>query len=248
MFRTPPRRKLDASDAPIVAQAVSDAARSARTRSRLELGRGGPLVVVLHGWGSHAARFGNFIAPLRAAGFSVIGIDAPAHGASPGRISDLPFSRRLAEVLRTHEPVHAVIGHSLGGGAIAHACSRRRREFHPQKICLFGVPSDMDYILESFAMMLGLKPRALAALRAHFEKKFGRSARDISVAAAAPQRARARAGGARRRRQRRAVRAGRRAGRGDSGRAVASTQGLGHSGGLRDAATIERVMAFLRGS
>ena len=36
----------------------------------------------------------------------------------------------------------------------------------------------MDYILESFAMMLGLKPRALATLRARFARKFGRTARD----------------------------------------------------------------------
>ena len=64
-------------------------------------------------------------------------------------------------MLRVHQPVHAVIGHSLGGAATL-TMFAETKEFLPRRICLFGVPSDMDYILESFAMMLGLKPRAMA--------------------------------------------------------------------------------------
>jgi pimeloyl-ACP methyl ester carboxylesterase len=201
--------------------------------------------VLLHGWGSHAARFATFVAPLRAAGFSVIGIDAPAHGTSPGRLSDLPrFRDSLAEVLRRHAPVHAVIGHSLGGGAVLTVLAETA-EYHPRKICLFGVPSDMDYILGSFAMMLGLKYAARASLRERFAAHFGRSAADISVAAAATS-----------------VRMPVLIVHDEEdnvapitqGAALAAaiphaimwrTQGLGHSGALRDAATIERVVRFL---
>jgi pimeloyl-ACP methyl ester carboxylesterase len=246
MFLTPPRRRLDPDDAPIVAQAVRTLVPvGADAFTKWTWGEGAPVVVVLHGWGSHAARFGNFIAPLRAAGYTVVGIDAPAHGASPGRTSDLPrFRDSLAAVLRAHEPVHAVIGHSLGGAATLTVLAESR-ECLPRKICLFGVPSDMDYILESFAMMLGLKPRALAKLRERFERKFGRSARDISITAAAPH-----------------VRIpvlvvhdeednvaplaqGNALAAAIPGARVLLTRGLGHSGGLRDAATIERVVEFL---
>ena len=247
MFLTPPRRQLDASDAPIVAQAVRTLVPiGADAFTKWTWGEGAPVVVVLHGWGSHAARFGDFIAPLRAAGYTVVGIDAPAHGASPGRQSDLPrFRDSLAEVLRTHQPVHAVIGHSLGGAATLTVLAETQ-EFHPNKICLFGVPSDMDYILESFAMMLGLKPRALAKLRERFARRFGRGAREISIAAAAPH-----------------VRIpvmvvhdeednvaplaqGTALVSAIPGAILVLTKGLGHSGGLRDPATIERVVAFLR--
>jgi len=247
MFLTPPRRKLDPDDAPIVAQAVRTLVPVGDDAfTKWTWGEGAPVVVVLHGWGSHAARFGNFIAPLRAAGFTVVGIDAPAHGASPGRRSDLPrFRDSLVAVLRAHEPVHAVIGHSLGGAATLTVLAETR-EFHPRKICLFGVPSDMDYILESFAMMLGLKARALAKLRERFERRFGRKASDISIAAAAPH-----------------VRVpvlvvhdeednvaplaqGSALAASIPGAHVHLTRGLGHSGGLRDAATIERVVAFLK--
>ncbi|HTU67822.1 MAG TPA: alpha/beta fold hydrolase [Steroidobacteraceae bacterium] len=247
LFMTPPRRRLDATDAPVVAQAVRSVVPiGADSFTQWTWGDEAPVVVVLHGWGSHAARFGDFIAPLRAAGYRVVGIDAPAHGVSPGRQSDLPrFRDSLIAVLRAHRPVHAVIGHSLGGAATLTVLAETQ-EFHPGRICLFGVPADMDYILESFAMMLGLRPRAMAKLRERFERQFGRSARDISIAAAAPH-----------------VRIPTLVVHDEEdnvaplaqGQALAAaiphatmhlTKGLGHSGALRDAATIERVIAFLR--
>ena len=246
LFLTPPRRKVEPADAPIIAQAERATLRCGADRFTVwHWGQGGPCVVLLHGWGSHAARFATFVAPLRAAGFSVIGIDAPAHGTSPGSLSDLPrFRDSLAEVLRRHAPVHAVIGHSLGGGAVLTVLAETA-DYHPKKICLFGVPSDMDYILGSFAMMLGLKYAARASLRERFAAHFGRPAAAISVAAAAASRAHAGAHRSRRGRQRRADRAGNRARRRHSSRHMWRTQGLGHSGALRDAATIERVVRFL---
>jgi pimeloyl-ACP methyl ester carboxylesterase len=247
MFLTPARRRVEAGDAPVLATANKRRLRAGPHHFvAWQWGDTAPWVVLLHGWGSHAARFGNFIAPLRAAGFSVIGIDAPAHGDSPGRQSDLlRFRDCLAEVLRTHSPVHAVVGHSLGGGALLTVLAETR-EHHPDKICLFGVPSDMDYILESFAMMLSLEEPARANLRKRFARRFGRNARDISVAAAAPH-----------------VRVPVLVVHDDEdnvapiaqGMAVAAalpgatllrTQGFGHSGALRDPATIERVVEFLR--
>jgi pimeloyl-ACP methyl ester carboxylesterase len=246
MFLTPARRRVEAGDAPILAEARKRLLRAGTHHFvAWQWGDEAPWVVLLHGWGSHAARFGNFIAPLRAAGFSVIGIDAPAHGESPGRQSDLlRFRDCLAEVLRTHSPVHAVVGHSLGGGALLTVLAETR-EHHPERICLFGVPSDMDYILESFMMMLGLQPPAHDLLKQRFEKRFGRPAKAISVAAAAPS-----------------VRIPVLVVHDDDdnvepieqGLAVAAalpsatllrTRGLGHSGALRDPQTIDEVVRFL---
>jgi pimeloyl-ACP methyl ester carboxylesterase len=247
MFLTPPRRAIDPVDAAAMARAQKSTLRFGAEEFTLwKWDHGGPVVVLLHGWGSRCSRFGNFIEPLRIAGFSVIGIDAPAHGESRGNTADLPrFRESLAQVLRLHEPIHAVIGHSLGGGAVLTVLAETA-DHHPKKICLFGVPGDMDYILESFAMMLGLKPPALADLRARFTRKFGRSASEISVTAAAP-----------------AVRVpvmvvhdeddtvapfaqGAALAAAVPGARLLVTRGFGHSGALRDAATIERVVEFLK--
>ena len=247
MFLKPPRRKVEPADAPIIALARRSTMRCGGDRFTVWIWEHpGPSVVLLHGWGSHAARFADFVAPLRAAGYAVIGIDAPAHGTSPGQFSDLPrFRDSLAEVLRANEPIHAVIGHSLGGGAVLTVLAETA-DHHPKKICLFGVPSDMDYILESFAMMIGLRPPALENLRARFTAKFGRPASAVSVAAAAPR-----------------VRIpvlvvhdeddnvapitqGAALAQAISGAVMWRTRGFGHSGALRDPATIQRVIEFLR--
>jgi pimeloyl-ACP methyl ester carboxylesterase len=247
MFLMPPRRKLDPADAPILARARRATLKCGKDHFAIyHWDHAGPPVVLLHGWGSHAARFADFVAPLHAAGFSAIGIDAPAHGTSPGRFSDLPrFRDSLAEVLRAHEPIHAVIGHSLGGGAVLTVLAETA-DHHPKKICLFGVPSDMDYILGSFAMMLGLQAAAQANLRARFRQRFGRPASAVSVAAAAPS-----------------VRIpvlvvhdeddnvapiAQGATLADSipGAILWRTRGFGHSGALRDPATIRRVIEFLK--
>ena len=134
LFMTPPRRRVDPEDAPIVAQATRLSLRAGADEFTIwRWDAPGPTVVLIHGWGSHAARFGSFIAPLRAAGFSVIGIDAPAHGESPGRLSDLPrFRDSLAAVLRAHDPIYAVIGHSLGGGAVLTVLAETA-EYHPRE-------------------------------------------------------------------------------------------------------------------
>ena len=249
MFLKPPRRKVEPADAPILALAKRSTMRCGGDRFTVwNWENSGPSVVLLHGWGSHAARFADFVAPLRAAGYSVIGIDAPAHGTSPGRFSDLPrFRDSLAEVLRAHEPIYAVIGHSLGGGAVLTVLAETA-DHHPKKICLFGVPSDMDYILQSFAMMLGLKPPAMDNLRARFRLRFGRTAKSVSISAAAPsvripvlvvhdeddnvapiEQGTALAGAI-------------------PGAQLWRTRGFGHSGALRDPATIQRVIEFLDGN
>jgi pimeloyl-ACP methyl ester carboxylesterase len=95
-------------------------------------------------------------------------------------------------------------------------------------------------------MMLGLSEPAREHLGRRFTKKFGRSARDISVAAAAPH-----------------VRMpvlvihddgdtvapiaqGLALAAAIPGATLYRTQGLGHSGALRDPAIIERVVNFLK--
>ncbi|MBA8886745.1 pimeloyl-ACP methyl ester carboxylesterase [Dokdonella fugitiva] len=77
-----------------------------------------PYVLLSHGWSSHATRFLPWIAPLREAGYAVVGFDQVGHGRSSGRRATLPdFAAVLAEIARRHGPSAAVIGHSLGGAA-----------------------------------------------------------------------------------------------------------------------------------
>lgn len=79
----------------------------------------GPTVLLMHGWGSYAGRWRTIGLALREAGFTIVALDGPAHGASSGTRASLPeFAQALAAVQRHLGDVHAVVGHSLGAAAI----------------------------------------------------------------------------------------------------------------------------------
>ncbi|MDO8249932.1 MAG: alpha/beta fold hydrolase [Rhodoferax sp.] len=95
-----------------------------------------PAVLVMHGWGANASLMLPAVAPLHAAGFSVLLIDARCHGASDDEaFTSLP---RFAEDIEAgldwlqQQPWVdarrlAVIGHSVGAGA-ALLCATRRHD------------------------------------------------------------------------------------------------------------------------
>ena len=187
LFLTPPRRKIEAIDRPIVARA---------TKFRLAVGSGqvaglmwnapqiaanAPAALLLHGWGSHAARFGSFVDPLLAAGFRVLAIDAPAHGESTGRRSDLPqFREALRAAIDGHGPVSAIIAHSLGAAAAVWLLAEEPRE-ELASLVTIGMPRDIDYMLESFSLVLGLTPEVLGLLRDYVARRTTELAADFSV-------------------------------------------------------------------
>jgi pimeloyl-ACP methyl ester carboxylesterase len=85
-----------------------------------------PAVLVMHGWGSNAAMMLPVVAPLRAAGFAVLLLDARCHGRSDDE--DFASMPRFAEDiaaglawLRRRPGIDAgrvaLIGHSVGAGA-----------------------------------------------------------------------------------------------------------------------------------
>jgi pimeloyl-ACP methyl ester carboxylesterase len=82
----------------------------------------GPTVLLVHGWGGHAGQMTPFVEPLLDAGYRVVAIDMPAHGASDGKLSSVVhFSIAIRQAARYFGRVHGVITHSLGGGGLVHA-------------------------------------------------------------------------------------------------------------------------------
>ena len=95
-----------------------------------------PAVVVMHGWGANASLMLPAAAPLHAAGFAVLLLDARCHGASDDE--DFTSLPRFAEDIETgldwlkQQPGVdgarlAIMGHSVGAGA-ALLCAARRTD------------------------------------------------------------------------------------------------------------------------
>jgi pimeloyl-ACP methyl ester carboxylesterase len=111
-----------------------------------------PAVVVMHGWGANASFMLPVVAPLHAAGFAVLLIDARCHGESddepftslPRFAQDIEAGLDWLHLQKNVDPSRlTVMGHSVGAGA-ALLCATRRSDVravvslsafaHPQEI------------------------------------------------------------------------------------------------------------------
>jgi pimeloyl-ACP methyl ester carboxylesterase len=129
----------------------------------------GPVVVLAHGWGGRASRFGAIAGALAQAGFRAIGFDAPAHGASMGAQASLPqFARALRDVADAIGPVHGLIGHSLGGAAVSIAM---RDGLRAERAVLLAPPADVVLFSDAFAEHLRIPLRARDVMRQNLETR-----------------------------------------------------------------------------
>lgn len=111
-----------------------------------------PALVVMHGWGGNAEMMLPLAAPLHAAGFALLLIDARCHGRSDGdTFASLPrFAEDIEAALRwlANQPAVnpqalGVIGHSVGAGAALLAASRQSSVRAVVSLAAFAHPARM---------------------------------------------------------------------------------------------------------
>ena len=167
IFCTPPRRRGgdEASLASVVRFTVPS---QGQLLSGWEWGSG-PTVVLVHGWGSRAARLGTLAGALVVAGFRVVEYDAPAHGGSTGRFASLPeFARALRDVADRVGPIHGLVGHSLGGAAAAMAM---RGGVQARRVVLLAPPADVRIFSDLFARALAIAPAVQETMHRNLERR-----------------------------------------------------------------------------
>jgi len=115
----------------------------------------GPTALLVHGWEGRGAQLGALVAPLVAAGMSVVTFDAPAHGDSPGqRLYLTDHADAIADVIAAIGPVHAIVAHSFGAAAVLLAHTRHGIDA-PRNI--FISPNVLvDDVISHFARTIGL--------------------------------------------------------------------------------------------
>ncbi|MFP5289226.1 MAG: alpha/beta hydrolase [Thermoanaerobaculia bacterium] len=205
---------------------------------------GSPTVALLHGWEGRGSQLGAFAAPLVAAGFRVVAVDAPGHGDSPGRSSSLvaiaDALRRLGE---RYGPFAGVIAHSAGTVGAVHAISRG---LAVDRLVCVAPGVDLEGYVLGFARIFGLSAEAGRSLKLRIERHVGISMRDLDP--------RKRAAGLRipllvihDRSDREAPFSGGEAlARSCPGARLIATEGLGHTRILWDEQVVSAAIAFLR--
>ncbi len=114
----------------------------------------GPTVLLVHGWGSIGARMAAFVHPLVERGFRVVTFDLPAHGLSSGRQVTVPeMADAIQAVADVVGPLHAIVGHSLGGAATSYAVGRG---LPTRRVVLLAPAGDPVLFARNVARLLGL--------------------------------------------------------------------------------------------
>ena len=131
----------------------------------------GPAVLLVHGWGGNATHMGRMVLPLVVAGFRVVAFDAPAHGRSSGRTTDMvEFANAVAAVARHAGPLHAVIGHSFGAAMAMFAV--RDWGIAASRLVLISPFNHCNWFVEMFAQHIGLTPEVLQRVRDLFVQRY----------------------------------------------------------------------------
>lgn len=148
-------------------------------------GRGERAVLLMHGWQGRASQFAPLVRELVAEGFRVVSFDAPAHGDSPGRSTDLRDWVTAAEQLQRGDgPFHAIVGHSFGGLA---ALTAARTTVPTPRVAVIAGASAPTAFLAEFSRTLRLEPAVAARFEQRFGARFGLDREGIAAAYDAEQ-------------------------------------------------------------
>jgi pimeloyl-ACP methyl ester carboxylesterase len=203
----------------------------------------GPTVLLVHGWNGSAAQMSGFVFPLLRAGCYVAAPDLPAHGASPGRQTNIrELTDAILRVGRRVGPVHAVVAHSFGAAATVAALSRGLRA---ERVVLLAPAAALPAYAGSFAAAAGLSQPSVGGLLARIDARVGGIARYDPVAAASGQRADLLVLHDRSDREV-PFEAGRAIASAWPGGRIEAVNGAGHTRMLRNPAVIERAASFIR--
>jgi pimeloyl-ACP methyl ester carboxylesterase len=104
-------------------------------------------------------------------GQTIIAIDAPAHGQSTGKEFNAPRYAEFIHVLAQKYQPKTLIGHSIGGAAIAFYLNKYPND-QIAKIVMLGAPSNFKKISDNFIQLLSLNKTVKNRLEQYYQQKF----------------------------------------------------------------------------
>lgn len=141
---------------------------------------GDKTVLLVHGWESNSARWKWLIEYLKAENYTIVALDAPAHGATGSDyFSAILYADMINAVLKRVQP-YAVVGHSVGGFATALAVSQSNVK-SIQKLILVAAPCNLRYIFDKFFQVLKLNKKVQIGYYKAFERIVGKSVDKVTV-------------------------------------------------------------------
>ncbi|MGH1363920.1 MAG: alpha/beta fold hydrolase [Calditrichia bacterium] len=138
----------------------------------------GPLVILVHGWEGRGMQWHKFIPALASAGYRAVTFDAPAHGASTGKSTNLlEFSATIRAIRDVLGEPYAVVGHSMGGAAMGIAFDEG---LSGKKAVAISAPAKLDFAIEQFSKMINLSGSVRNRMRDRISKHLKRAVETLN--------------------------------------------------------------------
>lgn len=127
-------------------------------------------ILLAHGWSGRSTQLFMIANHLLEQGYMIISFDAPAHGASSGKRTNLiELIVAVKSVVEKYGPFVGAVGHSFGG-LILMNLQAEQKTF--KCLVTIGTPDKVKYIFANFIKNIGLPPKFYIKLIRYFEEKY----------------------------------------------------------------------------
>lgn len=148
-------------------------------------GKSSRKILLVHGWCGRGTQLFKIADKLLQHGYSTISFDAPAHGKTHGKKTQmLEFIESCLFLEREFGPFEFGIGHSLGAMTLLNSI-KRGTSF--KKVILIGSGNKVTDIMRDFTDKLGLKPVVCIQMKRYFDEISGIDASSLSADIVAPE-------------------------------------------------------------
>lgn len=132
-------------------------------------GTGSRVILLVHGWRSRASRFSAIVAALESPDATIVAFDAPANGATPGRlVTILDYMDAIRAIANRLGPIDTIIGHSFG--ALAAMTAAREGVAVRRVVDIAGMYS-ANQLIAAFSAAAGLTPGTERRMRRLIERR-----------------------------------------------------------------------------
>jgi len=243
LFLRPPRRQPSPRERAALAAGEPFVVASGKERLRGWRFGEGPTVLLVHGWGGRGGQLAPLVPPLVTAGCAVVAFDAPAHGASTGRLaSGIAFAEAIAAVAARVE-ARAALGHSMGAAGLGWALASGLALDAAVMLC---PPRSVGGYFRQFCDALALPPPVEDAIRGRLRRRYGVAPEEFDLCRRAGESSTPLLVVHDRDDREVPWTDGAAVARAWPGATLSSTSGLGHRGLLRDASVGASIASFVR--
>lgn len=118
-------------------------------------------ILILHGFGSAAHNFYQYISSFIDKGYQVLAFDAPAHGISEGvTVNAMQYGEMIEQVYALYGPINSFLAHSFGGMALSLALENIPHN-EKTRIVLIAPATETTTAIEQAFTLLQIKNEAV---------------------------------------------------------------------------------------